>query len=54
MKWLVLGFFFAAGLSSMLWFESNERKYTRSQQTALGVIALTGWTLVVVLGTVIL
>jgi hypothetical protein len=53
MKWLVFAIFLAAGFSSVLWFESDERKFTPLQQTALGVIALTGWTLVVVLGTVI-
>lgn len=53
MKWLVLAIFLAAGLSSVLWFESDERKFTSLQQTTLGVVALTGWTLVLVLGTVI-
>ena len=54
MKWLVISFFAVAFFSSLLWFDSGERKYTPSQKTALAVIALAGWALVLVLGTVTL
>lgn len=54
MKWLVLTFFALALLSSMLWFESAERKFTSLQRTTCGVVALAGWLIVVVLGSAIL
>ena len=50
MKWLVLAFFAAAFVSSLLWLDSNERRFTPSQQAILAAVAMTGWAFVLLLG----
>ena len=54
MKWLVVTVFAGAFLSSLLWFESAERKFTPSQQTLVGAAALGGWAIVIVLSIAML
>jgi len=53
MKWLVFTAFLVAFGSSLLWFDSEEGKRTPVQRMALGVIALIGWSIVVVVGAII-
>lgn len=50
MKWLVLVFFAAAFVSSLLWLDSSERRFTPSQQTTLAAVAMAGWAIVLFLG----
>jgi hypothetical protein len=51
-KWAVVFIFAVAALSALLWFESKERNYTPLQKTALLVISLAAWALVLVLGSI--
>jgi hypothetical protein len=53
MKWLVFTAFLVAFGSSLLWFDSDEGKRTPLQKMTLGVIALIGWGIVVVVGAII-
>jgi hypothetical protein len=53
MKWLVFTAFLVAFGSSLLWFDAEEGKRTPVQRTTLGVIALIGWSIVVVVGAII-
>ena len=50
MKLLIIAIFAVAFLSSLLWFDSGERNYTAPQRALLAVMALTGWSLVLLLG----
>jgi hypothetical protein len=50
MKWLVLAFFAVAFVSSLLWIDSSERRFTPSQQTIVAAVAMTGWAIVLFLG----
>jgi hypothetical protein len=54
MKWPVLILFGAAFCMSLVWIDAAERQLTRPQRTMVGAIALTGWILVIVLGSTIL
>jgi len=54
MKWLVLAVFLPAFVSSLMYLDAAERKLTRSQRTTVGIAALAGWALVLLLGSTIL
>jgi hypothetical protein len=54
MKWFTLAFFAVASVTSALWYESAERKHTREQRRAYGVVAVASWFLMVLLGSVML
>ena len=50
MKWIAILVFGTAFCCSLVWIDRAERKLTRLQQTTVGVVALAGWLLTVVLG----
>jgi len=52
-KWVVIFIFAIAALSSLLWFESKERKYTSEQTIVLLVVSLAAWGLVFFLGAIV-
>jgi hypothetical protein len=54
MKWLVLAAFAPAFVTSLMYLSAGERKLPRSQQMTLGIAALAGWALVLLLGSTIL
>jgi hypothetical protein len=50
MKWLIVVIFGIACVSSVVWYEATERNLSSLQRAAIGVAALAGWALVLVLG----
>ena len=50
MKWLAFLVFSVAFCSSLIWIDRSERNLTRLQRTTIGVTALAGWILTIVLG----
>ena len=53
MKVLILAPFAAAIISSIIWYEAEERMLTRAQKAGFGVAALVAWALVLMFGNIV-
>ena len=50
MRWLVFAIFAVTFVSSLLWIDAKERKFTAPQQTLLAAATMIGWAIVLLLG----